>query len=43
MGVTNPFAATALFIPMTFAASMATYYMLEKPLIDLGRRLSNAD
>jgi peptidoglycan/LPS O-acetylase OafA/YrhL len=32
-----------LFIPMTLVASMATYYMLEKPLIDLGRRLSNED
>ena len=43
MGVRNPILGTALFIPMTLVASMATYYMLEKPLIDLGRRLSNED
>jgi flagellin-like protein len=40
LGVKNPVGGTVLFIVMTLAASMATYYTLEKPLIDLGRRLS---
>jgi peptidoglycan/LPS O-acetylase OafA/YrhL len=43
LGVKNPAGGTALFLVMTFAASMATYSMLEKPLIDVGRRLSRGD
>ena len=43
MGVRNPVGGAALSILITLAASMATYYILEKRLIDLGRRLSRGD
>ncbi|MDR3561958.1 MAG: acyltransferase [Negativicutes bacterium] len=41
LGVKNPVGGTVLFILLTLLASMATYYIFERWLIDLGRRLSS--
>lgn len=41
-GITNPVFGSLLFIVLTMLGSATTYYLIESPLIELGRKLSSS-